>query len=206
MPDEDIVEESFLGCPAYLLKAVRYISLQRDSLTGTSPTTHPFPLEQLQGLTATLESVKNFNGQLWAARLSSSPNTSGLYALFRSYQLATLLFGHRVHDTLKNESTPQDALVLELLSVAASIKDDYPNLLKCALWPIFIAGLECRQPTERNFVMSALERFYEDTRCINVANAAEILRNYWMEHDQPEAAPSEWVFGISHLRHDWLLV
>ena len=206
MPDKDIVEESFLGCPAYLLNAVRYISLQRDSLTGTFPTMHPFPLEQPQGLTATLESVENFNGQLWASRLSSSPKASGLFALFRSYQLATLLFGHRVHEALKNESSPQDTLVLELLSVTASIKDDYPHLLKCTLWPIFIAGLECHQLPERNFVMSALEKFYEDTRCINVANAAQILQNYWVEHDQPGADSSGWVFGVSHLRHDWLLV
>src|SRR5699024_4706735 len=108
----------------------------------------------------------------------------------------------RVHDALKNESTPQDDLVLDLLSVIASITKDHPYLLKCTLWPIFIAGLECRDPSARKFITSALGQFYEDTRCINVANAAQILRDYWVERDQPGAACAEWIFDVSRLRDD----
>lgn len=171
---------------------------------------HPPPPEQIMGLTMMLESVESFDGQLWATGLltksSSTRDTPSLYALFRSYQLATLLFGRRVHDALKDESTSQEPLVCELLSVTASIKDDYPHLLKCTLWPIFIAGLECRGPSERKFITNALERFYEDTRCINVSNAAQILTDYWVERHQPGAVPAGWIFDVSRLRHDWLLV
>lgn len=209
VPDQDIIE-SFLGCPEYLLNAVRYFSLQRDSLAGARSTMHPSRLEQLLGLTTMLESVESFDGQLWARGLrrksSSTCDALGLYSLFRSYQLAALLFGRRVHDALKNESTPQDDLVLDLLSVIASIMKDHPYLLKCTLWPIFIAGLECRDPSARKFITSALGQFYGDTRCINVANAAQILRDYWVERDQPGAACAEWIFDVSRLRDDWLLV
>jgi hypothetical protein len=107
-------------------------------------------------------------------------------------------------DALTEEVTLQDDLVSELLGLIDALKED-EALFKCILWAIFVAGLECRTQAQRDFLVGCLEKFWVATSCLNVVNAANILRDYWQQEDKLEVS-SRWIFDIGRLGRDWLLV
>ncbi|RMJ22893.1 C6 transcription factor Acr-2 [Aspergillus sp. HF37] len=94
-----------------------------------------------------------------------------------------------------------DDLVCELVGTINALRSD-GTLFKCILWPMFIAGLESRQMSQRRFLIGCLERFWLETKCLNVVNAADILQKIW---DQGGSSP-QWIFNTSQLGHDWLLI
>lgn len=81
-----------------------------------------------------------------------------LCKLSQSCKIGALIYGRRVLDALMNDVTSQDGLICELLNVIGVLKDD-KILLKCALWPIVIAGLECQSRAQEEFLTSCLETF-----------------------------------------------
>ncbi|KAE8147350.1 fungal-specific transcription factor domain-containing protein [Aspergillus avenaceus] len=207
---EEPVEQSFLGCPDYLLKAIQCISAYRDAILDlhlhddATLDTHSQDIAEVLGL------IRDFDCYTWALGLpesheSPSRDTHSLSNLSRSYQLGALIYGQRVRDALLNETTSQDERILELIDVINVLREDR-NLLKCILWPIFIAGLECREQGYRDFLITSLENFWADTNCLNAVNAAKALQSYWQKIDQEGISPSQWIFNIGDLDHDWLFI
>lgn len=210
MPLQDIVEQSFLGCPQYLLNAVQYFSLQRDAIADLEPLDDATVRHHIQDITVVLESIQNFDCYAWAASLprrhqSSPRDIKNLCTLSHSYKLGALIYGRRVLDALTNEVSSQDALVYELTGVIGALRDD-DALFKCILWPIFVAGLECRWQAQREFLTGCLERFWTITNCFNVINAAELLQEYWQQEDCQCPFSSRWIFNMGCLGRDWLLI
>lgn len=162
----------------------------------------------IQDTTAMLELVQNFDSYAWALsvqhpRQPSVDEISNLCTLSQAFKTGTLLYGGRVLDALKGTYTVQDELVSELLGLLNVLKDD-DALFKCVLWAIFVAGLECQSQPQRDFLVECLEVFWKDTSCLNVVNAAKILRNYWEKLGSDN--PSKWIFDIGCLGRDWLLL
>ncbi|KAK9372179.1 fungal-specific transcription factor domain-containing protein [Lipomyces chichibuensis] len=210
MPLQEIVEESFLGCPEYLLNAIQYISLQRDVIAGLEPLDYAAINYHIQDITTVLESIQNFDCYIWASSLpqphqSLKRDINNLCILSQSYKTGALIYGRRVLDALTKDVTSQDGLVCELIGLIGTLKDD-KSLLKCILWPIFVAGLECRCIAERDFLTGCLEKFWVDTNCLNVINAARILQTYWQQGDRQQPFSSQWIFSIGRLGRDWLLI
>lgn len=92
--------------------------------------------------------------------------------------------------------------LFELLGLLNGLKDR-PELLKCLLWPIFVAGLECQSLEQQNFFLARLEDFWMTTNCLNVINAADILQEYWKRDDQEN---SGWAFDVARFGQAWLLI
>ncbi|KAL4786479.1 fungal-specific transcription factor domain-containing protein [Aspergillus varians] len=201
---QDSVEESFLGCPEYILTAVRFFSLQRD-ITASGNVSDQASLESISSV---LDVVWEFDCYTWASVLpqeSGTLNINDLCKLSRTYQLGAILYGRRVLDALEGVRTNQESVVSELVEVIHSLRNG-SNLLKCTLWPITVAGLECQAPPQRALLIQALEKFWVDTKCLNVTNAAKILQSYWTKVDVNQMVANHWIFDIGRLSHDWLLV
>lgn len=204
---EDSVEESFLGCPEYILTAVQFFSLQRDIFSSENSA------EQagLDEITSVLDAVMGFDCYLWASALplpveSAARDMDDLCKLAQAYKLGAMVYGRRVLDALQAVQTNQEAIVSELVKVINSLQNG-SSLLKCALWPIIVAGLECRAPAQRDILTQALEKFWQDTKCLNVTNAAKILQDHWRSTDQNlGTATNHWIFDMGRLSHDWLLI
>ncbi|RAL08814.1 Zn(II)2Cys6 transcription factor [Aspergillus homomorphus CBS 101889] len=204
----ETVEQSFLGCPDYLLIAIRCLSLSRDSIHDLS---NPEMVEYHQyNVTSVLQSIEEFDCFAWAINLpqpnQAAANTVGdLCMLAASYKLGAQIYGQRILDTLSQTDTSMGELLKELMqSIHSLCASD--NLLKCALWPICIAGLECELPGERYFLIQSLEQFWEKTKCVNVINAAKILQSYWQRNGHQPAIPSAWIVDIGLSGRDWLLI
>lgn len=202
---QDSAEESFLGCPEYILTAVQFFSLQRDILFNGNISDQARPEE----LVSVLDAVRDFDPYTWASAHpleSVTRDINDLCNLSRTYQLGAMLYGRRVLDAVEGVQTNQQPIVSDLIGVIHSLQQG-SNLLKCILWPITMAGLECQAPPQRVILLQALEKFWNDTKCFNVTNAAKILQNYWTKIDEdPTVARNDWIFDIGRLSHDWLLI
>ncbi|KAJ5945047.1 hypothetical protein N7516_005215 [Penicillium verrucosum] len=202
------IEKSFLGCPEFLLSAIQFLSNERDAIAeqlpdGAALQTH------IQDTTAMMELIQNFDCYTWASSLQDSRQSSldeinNLCTLSQAFKIGALLYGRRILDALTETTTMQDDLVSELLGLIHILKDD-ESLFKCVLWAIFVAGLECRSQTQKEFLFESLEKFWTATSCLNVINAAKILKDYWDQKEGLET-PSRWIFDIGRLSGDCLLI
>ncbi|KAJ9313163.1 transcriptional regulator family: Fungal Specific TF [Paecilomyces variotii] len=207
---QETVEQSFLGCPGYLLNAIQFFSLKRDIIAGSEPFDQGTLTDHIQDTDRMLESIRNFDYYAWVSSLPQSHHSpeqdiSRLCILSESYKIGALIYGERVLDAFAQRTTAQDDLVCKLIGLIGILKDER-TLLKCALWPICIAGLECRWQAQRDFLIGCLEKFWEDTSCLNVINAAKILQTYWRHIDGQGGDSSQWIFTIGCLGADWLLI
>jgi hypothetical protein len=208
-PLQQKLEHSYLGCPEYLLDALGTFSSCRDFLVSSLSRSQVDLDTRIQKASAVLRSTKNFDCYAWAATLTRLPSTSiqfqELSNLAESYKIGAQIYGRRVLDALIGEETVQDYLVRRLIGVIRELRSD-PNLFKCILWPMVIAGLESHQKAHREFIIGCLEKFWLETRCLNVVNTGTILRKLWQREEQEEPAPTHWIFKIGQLGGDWLLV
>ncbi|KAL3465260.1 fungal-specific transcription factor domain-containing protein [Aspergillus heterothallicus] len=201
---EDVVEESFLGCPEYILTSLQFLSIQRDVIAHGNV----FDQALLSDVLSVLHGITEFDCRFWASSLrqqSTMHNIDDLTKLARTYQLGAQLYGQRVVDALQNTQTVQDSVVSELIELVDQLKVG-STLLKCILWPITVAGLECQEPSQRSILISLLETFWISTHCLNVMNAAKILNAHWTKVDENKSVATHWIFDIGRLRHDWLLI
>ncbi|KAJ5767274.1 uncharacterized protein N7511_004890 [Penicillium nucicola] len=205
---QEAIEKSFLGCPEYLLKAIQFLSNERDTIAA-SKLDQAAIQTHIQDTTAMLSLIQNFDCYAWVSSLQTSsqstPNKiSNLCTLSQAYKIGASIYGRRVLDALTDDVTLQDDLLSELLGLIDALKED-EALFKCILWAIFVAGLECRTQAQRDFLVECLEKFWVATSCLNVVNAANILRDYWQQEDKLEVS-SRWIFDIGRLGRDWLLI
>ncbi|KAJ5711271.1 hypothetical protein N7488_005427 [Penicillium malachiteum] len=209
---QETVEKSFLGCPEYILTAIQCLSMQRDSISSSAPLDSATIASHSRETEFLMEFVQSFDCYAWASNLQRSRNSSAqeisnLCILSQSYKLGTLLYGRRILDALMKEESAQDELISELLGLIDSLKDD-PALFKCILWPVFVAGLECKWQAQRDFLIGCLERFWTLTNCLNAVNAAQFLRGHWQEKDSESSSKpkTRWIFDIGNVGRDWLWI
>ncbi|PWY93406.1 hypothetical protein BO94DRAFT_614476 [Aspergillus sclerotioniger CBS 115572] len=203
---QETVEQSFLGCPEYLLDAIRYLSARRDAIT--CPERHDDSTFSyfVENTVMMIDFIQQFDCSVWASSLLLNTTGTGdigsLCTLARTYQIGALIYGKRVLGALTKECLSLEDLVQELIDAISSLQDDNA-LYKCILWPIFIAALECHQPEQRETLLCYMEKFWDCTSCVNAINAAKIIKDHWEKSD---GASSQWIFSIGYLGRDWLLI
>ncbi|KAL6695368.1 fungal-specific transcription factor domain-containing protein [Trichoderma pleuroticola] len=208
-PLQQKLEHSYLGCPEYILDALGAFSSCRDFLLSSRPRSEAGLETRIQKVNDVLRSIESFDCGSWAATLPRLPSTSvqiqKLSKLAESYKLGAQIYGRRILDALIGEQTSQDHFVRRLIGVIHELESD-ANLFKCMLWPMVIAGLESREQPHREFISGCLEKFWLETRCLNVVNTGTILRRLWQWEEREESGPKHWIFRIGQLGGDWLLV
>ncbi|KAE8358399.1 fungal-specific transcription factor domain-containing protein [Aspergillus caelatus] len=204
------LDKSYLGCPEFLLDALRSFSICRDMLAGSDPLEEGSLQSYIENVSIVLNLTQDFDCRAWASDLPqldthSTHDTNMLSTLAEAYKAGALIYGRRVSDALVRETTPLNHLVGGLIAIIEAMRCD-EALFKCILWPMFVAGLESQQQDQRDFIISCLEKFWFETKCINVVNAANILRRFWKMSDTQQTVSSQWIFNIGQLGRDWLLI
>ncbi|KAF7621448.1 C6 transcription factor (Acr-2) [Aspergillus flavus] len=203
------LDQSYIGCPEFLLDALRSFSICRDMLAGSHPLDKGLQL-YIENVSTVLDLTRSFDCRAWASDITqlhthSTQDTTMLSMMAESYKAGALIYGRRVLDALTGNMTPLSDLVRELITIIEAMRCD-EALFKCILWPMFVAGLESRQQDQRDFVIGCLEKFWFETKCINVVNAANILKRFWRMEDTQQTLSSQWIFNIGQLGRDWLLI
>ncbi|GAB1192880.1 hypothetical protein APSETT444_002079 [Aspergillus pseudonomiae] len=181
-----------------------------DMLAGSDPLDRGSLESYIDNVSRVLDITQGFDCRAWVSDVPqlhtySTHDTDMLSTLAEAYKAGTLIYGIRVRDALTGDTTPVNDLLCALIALIEAMRCD-EALFKCMLWPMFVAGLESRQQDQRDFVISCLEKFWFETKCINVVNAANILRRFWKMDDTQQTLSSQWIFNIGQLGRDWLLI
>ncbi|KAF7719733.1 Acriflavine sensitivity control protein [Penicillium ucsense] len=206
-------ETSWVGCPAYLLEVIFFIhtlwysdseaTLATPQPTALSASMHPGQPLTLDSYLALLQGIRDFDPVAWAYHMQSShflPDLSTRIALGKSYQNAVYLYTSRVLNRARAGYTPpwadvglpadHAATASALLEHICSVPHSDPHF-KCLIWPTFIAGAECRRPSQRPLILEKLGALYHTVTSVNVQNAAWVLRLMWEKHDQRREPKSD---------------
>ncbi|CAH0027672.1 unnamed protein product [Clonostachys rhizophaga] len=206
------IDDSFLGCPVFLLRAIRFISTERDLILAKlqdlgleAQETRKRSLEEMISLVEAFDCDRS-PFDIPKEFSSSSGNQDEAHhrgALSKAYRIGILIYGKRVLEPLTEGRTSSLVdLVSELLSLLDTLRDNQ-NVLKCVLWPLFVAGLECQSPHQRKHFLIHLEKFWMATKCLNAIHAAKILEDYWQEGGS-NSIP--WPFDSGRFGRVWLFM
>ncbi|KAF7526959.1 hypothetical protein PCG10_003513 [Penicillium crustosum] len=197
-------ENSWVGCPAYLLEVIFFIHAlwYPDSEVAAitpQPTALPTPIQPGQPLTldsfaSLLQGIRNFDPIAWSQEMQNVffvPNLTYRLALATSYQDAVYLYTSRVLSRAREGFSPpwtdvglpldHRLIATNLITQICLIPNSDPHF-KCLIWPTFIAGVECR-PSQRGLILEKLASLYEALTSVNVRNAAWVLRLMWQKQD-----------------------
>lgn len=211
---QESIIRSFLGCPVFLLGAIRYFSNQRHVIETIHMHDDHSIHEHVRDTVTMLELTANFDCLEWASnslqsRVSSAAEILKLSLLSQAYRTATMLYGKRVLRAFKTSTgtiaSDNKELVFRLLDVIDSLKCD-PALFKCLLWPTFIAGLECQTHSDqKEVVIGLLKMLWNLTCCLNVISASKILQDIWKrKHFDGNLESGESEFYV--IEQGWLLI
>jgi hypothetical protein len=205
---ESIVR-SFLGCPEFVLKAIRFFSDQRYFFSDIERHDDILAHAHIRDTIAMLELTESFDPFVWASNFqrphsSSITDIKNLCMLSQAYQYAALLYGRHVLGTSRTVIQDNKELVPQLLGLIDALKGD-EALFKCLLWPTFIAGIGCWSQSQRSFVIGSLEMLWNSTSCLNVISASNILRGHWERKERPGAVLRNGS-DIDGLGYGWLLI
>ena len=214
LDERDVARESmadsFLGCPGLLLRAIRFISAERDIIAVGLPHVKDQARSVHEArIVAMLDLVEGFDFS--TSPFAQQDNVSSIQqgqivqrrrVLSEVYKIGTLVYGKRVLATLLRAEITLDEDVSNLLELLDSLRGDQ-ELLKCVLWPLFVAGIECRSTEQRQYFIQHLEEFWMTTKCLNAVNAAKILQEYWQRGN---TGTTSWPFDSGRFGRLWLLM
>lgn len=202
------MEDSFLGCPKFLLQAIRFISTERNIIATIPQSMQEGDQCAHKGrLVAMLNLVENCDFYKLPfhtpdEQVSDEQEAHRLGVLSEVYKLGTLIYGKRVLSALTDVELSLNNDVSRLLELLDTLRDDRESL-KCVLWPLFIAGLECTSSSQRQHFMTHLEEFWMTTKCLNAVNAGKILQDHWK---RSEVETTSWPFDSGRFGRLWLLM
>lgn len=215
---------SWVGCPAYLLEVIFFIHARFFHTEADANAEQPTMLfsssflpensQPLQSPEALLQHIQAFDSIAWAIELQTLlflPDLTMRIALATTYKAAVYLYTSRVlsrpragsiSSSSANSSSfglPPDhnAVAHILIHQLAVIPSQDPHF-KCLIWPTFIAGAECRDPSQRPFILDRLSALYYAIATVNVRNAAWVLSLMWRKQDlrREQRQRQKWI-GVS---------
>ncbi|KAE8372604.1 fungal-specific transcription factor domain-containing protein [Aspergillus bertholletiae] len=202
-------ETAWIGCPAYLLEVIFFV--HEGWCVDPDPSTDPPAMNYssaflpkgsnplLQPPTALLQHIQAFNPVAWAEEMQSFlylPDLTVRTALATIWRAAVYLYTSRVlsrpraHGRAKSTipGLPPDHkaitnLLIQQIPLIPVADDHY----KCLIWPTFIAGAECTDPSHRPILLQTLSGIYYDVTSVNVRNAGWVLSLMWQKRDARRA-------------------
>ncbi|KAJ5551020.1 hypothetical protein N7461_005718 [Penicillium sp. DV-2018c] len=199
-------ENSWVGCPAYLLEVIFFVHALWYPDTEVTPTiplpkptafptsVHPGQYLTLSSFSSLLQGIRNFDPIAWSQEMQkvySIPTLEYRLALATAYQDAVYLYTSRVLSRQRKGFSPpwtdvglppdHRLIATNLIAQICLIPASDPHF-KCLIWPTFIAGAECR-PSQRALILEKLGSLYDSLTSVNVRNAAWVLRLMWQKQD-----------------------
>lgn len=200
-----------VGCPVDILSAVEVFASQRrfESIFAT-PTTSVKILEDA------LQLIRSYDMPAWAKRTGETNPAvpcEDLLHLGNIWKLAADMYACSVLCS----STEGATIVLPPPSVHA-LRAEYKfferksdGIMKCLIWPTFVAGAASTSPQDRAWAARTLDRIWNLGHCANTTNATRILETLWEKHDRIQVVADDyrrwdWISELSQLKGSWLFV
>ena len=79
-------------------------------------------------------------------------------------------------------------------------------VFKCICWPLFLAGAESEDPTQREWIMNTLDTVYSEMYWGYLHTVKKVLETIWLCKDKAESgADNCWVDEVKDLGGDVLI-
>jgi len=120
---------------------------------------------------------------------------------------------HVLFNLTGDASILEPALVNDLIARYIFLEREDDNLLKCLIWPTFIAGAATLDQQTRPWVLKTLDRIWHIGYCANTRNAAMVLESLWKKQDlicskimplHSNSVATE-DLSVNHNAYNWLL-
>ncbi|KAK2766789.1 hypothetical protein FQN54_006103 [Arachnomyces sp. PD_36] len=229
---ERLEQTSFVGCPAYLLEVILFVHSLRHSYLEPSPSMRPSDF--MAGFTATggsqsdksdlpstlLDYIRSFDPASWAEDKRITSGVLGYESRFHAasaYKIAVYLYAARVKST-KIPPQQHDEEVNDLIQHIVAIPST-DEVVKCTIWPTFIAGAESNTQEQRQTVLANLDKLWNIILSANVRSASMVLKTLWRKQDEMrqeqqgnggdgvnEELPFNWIQELDRTKGNWLFI
>ncbi|KAK5047052.1 hypothetical protein LTR84_006994 [Exophiala bonariae] len=194
--DEDLAN-TCLSCPPPLLRIIRDVS--QCSRREKSERLSVRDADRLVSLTAA------FDVLAWVSslqRISASFDIEKRLHVGMAYKSAVCIYVMRAVSPDASMSEPLEGWVSDILYHLSFIPPgDW--FFKATCWPSFIAGAETNNATQRETIISRLEKGLMDLPWGYLANAVRLLRNIWLQKDG--GGSLDWLVSLKEAQTDWLI-
>lgn len=213
-----------IGCPIAILSAIETFALHRR-VNGM----FALPFADVEYLKDTLHRLRSYDISAWAMNVTVNDpmvECMDLMQLGTIWKLSAEIYARYVLFNLIGDiSILNPSLVDDLIETYTFLNREDDDLLKCLIWPTFIAGAATNSRQKRLWVLRTLERIWQIGYCANTRNAAMVLESLWKKHDMisskvmplhNNAATTEdlsvdynaynWLLELSFLDGSWLFI
>ena len=171
-----------IGCPIAILSAVETFALHWR-VNGM----FALPFADVENLKDTLHRLRSYDISAWAMNVTVNDPMVGcmdLMQLGTIWKLSAEIYARYVLFNLTGDaSILNPSLVDDLLETYTFLNREDDDLLKCLIWPTFIAGAATNSQQKRLWVLQTLDRIWHIGHCANTRNAAMVLESLWKKHD-----------------------
>jgi hypothetical protein len=173
-------------------------------------------LADVEYLKDTLHHLHSYDIAAWAMDIAvNDPMVPyiDLMQLGTIWRLSAEIYDRRVlFDLTGDASVLEPSLVDDLIAEYKFLEREDDNLLKCLIWPTFIAGAAITSQQRRAWVLETLDRIWHIGHCANTRNAATVLEKLWEKQDSifsevvpPSNTPEvTGELSLNHEAYDWL--
>jgi hypothetical protein len=187
----DTLDISITGCPSKIFDAINSVNAQYQigsasqlPIDETSKSGH-LSVSRLYATLAHLEifDAENYAKQSYSASAPQRLSLNGFTHFCLAWRVAAELYTKRVIYTLTDTRAPSfGAVVKQLIEHCRIVVQEYDGI-KCFVWPVFIAGVECDSRIDRDWILSALDQFWKLYLGANIKAVASVLRILWQTND-----------------------
>ncbi|KAI7766946.1 hypothetical protein LZL87_013558 [Fusarium oxysporum] len=177
------------GCPVQILSTVEiFASQRRHDFAFAENATNIVVLEDA------LQKMRSYDIMSWAVHNTtedSKVSSEDLARLGTIWQLSADIYACRVLACLTGSTLASESLQVQgLIAAYAFIEREDDELIKCLIWPTFIAGAASTTYEARTWVLKTLDRIWNRGHCANTKNAAKVLGKLWEKYDQTNLSSS----------------
>jgi hypothetical protein len=213
-----------IGCPVAILSIIKVFALRRrvDAMFALR-------IADVEYLKGTLHRLRSYDIAAWAMDITVNNSMvpyMDLMQLGTIWKLSAEIYACRILFNLTGDvSVLKPSLVDDIIAGYTFLQREDDNLLKCLIWPTFIAGAASINQQRRAWVLKTLDRIWHIGYCANTRNAATVLETLWKKCDSisskdvhlystPEATEDlfveheayDWLYELSLLNGSWLFI
>ncbi|ENH70193.1 Acriflavine sensitivity control protein acr-2 [Fusarium oxysporum f. sp. cubense race 1] len=212
------------GCPVQILSTVEiFASQRRHDFVFAENATNIVVLEDA------LQKMRSYDIASWAVyntTKDSKVSSEDLARLGTIWQLSADIYACRVLAGLTGSTLASESLQVQgLIAAYAFLERENDELIKCLIWPTFVAGAASTTYEARAWVLQTLDRIWSRGHCANTKNAAKVLGKLWEKYDQTNLSSLhihnssnatehlsmgyfvwDWVNELSSLEGSWLFI
>jgi hypothetical protein len=199
-PGVETPESSVVGCPNQILVAIDFVSSHRHTMDSDGSTE-----VGIYAIRSTLLQIRNFDVLNWTLSMSKGEGLqitqANLFHMCHIWRIAAEVYISRNLFRFTREPVCLvniKTMVDELISKIAFISH-HDELIKCLIWPTFIAGTECTSKEHQDLVLGFLDRQWDITLGANARSAGFVLADLWEKR-----AELYKLGGVSSTSWDWM--